>query len=179
MFEINLLPKELRKKKLVLLQADIIRLCVGLVGLCIILHIVLSLAVWAKRHSFNGLTSAYNKLLPEKNRIDSIKSEFKNLNEKIKLAEQVSSDTLVWAQILNKLSDIVPSNLWLTRLSYQPEKSSIIIRGMVLEKDSDSMATIGQFINGWKDGRIEVDAVNKKYIKQVEILEFNLTCYLK
>lgn len=179
MFEINLLPKELRKKRLVLPQANIIQISCGVLGLFVILHIGLGLVVALKRHSLNRLTTAYNKLLPEKKTVDLIKFELKNLNEKAKLANQISSNRIIWAQILNSLSDILPTNLWLTQLSYQPDKSAITIRGMALERDSDAMASIGQFIQGWKAYRIEVESVNKKDLKGVEVLEFKLNCYPK
>jgi len=175
MIEINLLPKELRKKKkkakevsvsaisLPVFEAQILPICAGVIGLFISLNIILSLLTGINNFRAARMGSTWTKLQPQKEIMDQMKKERGELEIKLGLANKVSNPYVQWTQLLSGLNQSVIPGIWLQ--SFKPvfpaagRKGStesakfptmIKLNGYALGASEVATATVARFINSLK-----------------------------
>ncbi len=158
MIDINLIPPSSRKQNvkgvlssfsLGLPQDIFIGVAFGFVVLLVAIHILLC-GVWVVQGVFYlTAQSHWNKVLPDKNNLDAIGTEVKDLKKKVdSLKDMSSSKSLGWSRRLNVISDAVPNWLWLRKMTL--DAKSLTMEGTVSAKNQNEISIIGGFVEKLK-----------------------------
>ena len=195
MITINLIPEHLRKKSakdvLSSMGLDLPReVLLGVGGVCVALlvlsHTVLFAAQAAQALRLASVKARWEKLLPDKNRLDAIGSEVRDMHKKMTtIADITSAKSGQWSQKLNILSDALPKGVWLKRVSLN--NKSLTVEGGAFSKSGNEIAIVGNFVAGLKKdpafaddcSSIEVQGVQRGRRGPTEVAEFTLTAKLK
>ncbi|MBM3247950.1 MAG: PilN domain-containing protein [Candidatus Omnitrophica bacterium] len=190
MIEINLLPQELRKKesnfKLPFPKENLILFGGAILVLLILIHLILMGALAAKKVKYLGLNMEWQKILPEKNKIDSLKGEQKEITEKIKSIDKLTKKGRIsWAKKLNVISDVLPQGVWVRRVNFigtalTIEGSSVSLRGeevILVNKFASALKNSANFYSDFKD--VEVGSIKRRQIKNIEVADFVLLATVK
>ena len=178
MIEINLLPEELKKKRRKIELPDIafLPIIAGLLGIIIVTHLSLGLAVTLKARTLKRLQAKWEEILPDKEKADELKYELTAMRDKIEAIEELVEGRLSWAKKLSDLSDAMIAGVWLSRLwlekkvilqdvevggdkeSSAPEFRKTIIEslhlnGSVFTAGGEETAAVGKFIRSLKVNR--------------------------
>lgn len=195
MIEINLLPKEFKKEKPKIKIPDVTKvfLPVGavLMGILIFIHIILGSSLMFKKRTHARLDREWNDILPEKNDVDMLKKDVKRIEQKVASIDELMVKRILWSQKLNSLSDSMIPGIWLTKLSLAGAKESggsyLNIEGCAISTYGDETATVGRFISSLKGNKdffkdfsqIELESMQIKTIKDIEAMNFKISCFFK
>jgi Tfp pilus assembly protein PilN len=118
--DVNFIPRELRPKKkknwsLIFAAALIVLLLLGLFSYAI--------SFFAKERFYLAeLTERVNALKGRVNTIEQMKDDVVTIEQTISAIEKIKSDEISKLEILKELTQIIPEEMWLTRLSYSEKK---------------------------------------------------------
>ncbi|HOX54204.1 MAG: PilN domain-containing protein [Candidatus Omnitrophica bacterium] len=190
MIEINLLPPELRRKeptfKVPIPKETLFLFGGAVISVLIIIHLLLVGALAAKKAKFWGLNMEWQKIVPEKNKIDGLKNEQKEITEKIKSIEKLTKKGRIsWAKKLNIMSDVLPQGVWIRLINFTGkeltiEGSSVSLRGeevILVNKFASALKNNTDFYSDFKD--LEVGTIKRRQIKTVEVADFTLVANFK
>lgn len=195
MIEINLIPINLRKKEnrgseafaFINLPREFIFGCGSIFVLVIILIHFILFGLWCAKSTQYAFTQAqWQKMAPDKNAIDAINQEFKDLKAKMTLiTDSALKKNIVWSQKLNILSDALPKGVWFKKIAWN--ESTLIIEGQAYSKFHDEIAIIGNFvsnlkkdINFMKDfSSIELNSISRIKKGVTEVAVFTITVKVK
>lgn len=185
MIGINLLPPELRKKepsfKMPIPKEMLILFGGAAISVLVLIHLLLIGALAAKKVKYLGLNMEWQKILPEKNKIDALKNEQKEITEKIKSIEKLTKKGRIsWAKKLNIVSDAVPQGVWIRLINFTGkeltiEGSSVSLRGeevILVNKFASALKNNADFYSDFKD--LEVSSIRRRQIKSAEVADFVL-----
>lgn len=90
------------------------------------------------------------QLLKALDRITFLESQSSVLRPRVKLLKQVQQSQKDWGQVLQDLSDVIPDDVWLTRVGSrrEQEEQKLVIGGSAL-----SQAAVGNFMLNLKAAR--------------------------
>lgn len=192
MIEINLVPPHLRKKKKSSLGAafnipkeTIIGLIGGLLVLLLLSHIVLQALIFVRYAQHKSYQKQWESINPDKEKVDVIISELRSLQAKTKALNEITYDKrTLWAPKLNTLSDNIPREVWLTRISLENE--TLLIQGSAVSKVRNEMVSVGNFVSTIKEQKgfqedlatMELGSIQRRNIKAVEVVDFVITAKL-
>ena len=152
MIEINLLPEELRKKKLIQfnlggLQASKIKFIGGgaLLGALILLVAFFSIGASIRKGQVAKLIAKEQALSQQKSQVETISKDVSILNTKMAFLDEITERRFLWAEKLNQLSDLVLPGIWFTRI-YTDSENALIIEGKVISQEEEAMALVGTFM---------------------------------
>lgn len=209
MIEINLLPKELRKKRIELPNIPFIPIVVVVLAI----HLSLVLSANMKARTLTRIENKWQDILPEKEEADRLKGELARMRERIDAVDGLIQGRLSWAKKLSDLSDAMIQGVWLNRLwleqkiilqKAEVQKSErggtqvsaaprrIVVKtlhldGSVIATGGEEAAAIGKFIRSLKNNKgffadfkeIETTSIQRSQLKDVEVMDFELVCYFK
>ena len=204
MIEINLLPKELRKKKIEIPEIDISFLPIAAVflGLIIVIHSALSLSVALKTRSLNRLNERWQEKLPEEEKAVEYTNKLTDMRTKIDAIDSLLQGRMSWTEKLNNLGDAMIPGVWLNSLwlerrmilqkaeeNAEPTKvmvKTLHLKGSVIVTGEET-AAIGKFIRSLKENErffadfkeIGSASIQRSRLKDVEVMDFELICYFK
>ena len=195
MIEINLTPSNLRKNEnqgmgalaLIALPKEVL---LGVGSLFIIalfsVHIVL-IVFWSIRLSeLTASNTQWQKMIPDKNNMDSINQEIKDLREKLNaVADITSKKAISWSQKFNILSDVMPKGVWIRKINWN--NNVLNIEGSAVSKLHDEITIIGNFISNLKREEnfakdflsIDLGSVNRSKKGAIEVVDFIITAKMK
>lgn len=124
MIEINLLPPELRKKKIKLPRQTLINTAVITLFCLVILHIILAFIAARQKKQLKLFQQEWKILQPQKIEADTVINQMQLLRNKETLIRKASGLDIVWAQKLNLISDLIPAEIWLTKVSLESRTRS-------------------------------------------------------
>ena len=189
MIELNLLPDEIKRKRRKTKITIPVELIFGIGGLfvclLIIFHIMLAGTLFAKKMRYSQLSKAWDKIQPDKIRIDKLKEETSLLENRIKYVEQLTANRINWSEKLNRISDLIPRGVWLSSLVF--DDPTLKLEGSAVSKQKEEMILVGQFTSGLKKDPkisadfkdIEVRSIQRRKIKTLEVVDFVMTANLK
>ena len=195
MITINLVPEHLRKKisrsVLSSLGVDIPReVLLGVGGVFVIVlvlsHVVLFAAQAVQALRLASVKARWEKLLPDKNRLDAIGSELRDMHKKMTTITGIASaKTGQWSRKLNILSDTLPKGVWLKKISL--DNKSLTLEGGVFSKAGSEIVIVGDFVADLKKdpafaddfSSIEVQSIQRGRQGPTEVAEFIVTAKLK
>jgi len=193
MIEINLASKKTQKKKIKIPKISAIPVKFLLIGGAVILlvaaQVVFTALITVKENKLKGLEGKWAVLEQEEKEVLAIKKEMDDLNNRLEAIEDIVTKRVLWAKKLNDLSDSMVPRVWLTSLSMDEtlKKKYLSIKGGITSRKKDEAAVIGKFMKILKENKsffkdfsdIKLGALQQKKVKEVEIMEFSITCFLK
>ncbi len=185
MIIINLLPQSYRKQKVSSIQQFHRSPLAFMVG-GVVLGLALVLAAWwqLNQMQLSKLTSHLQQVAPQKEQLDALKASVQALRNQDAVFQRVSRERKRWANILNILSDTLPDNVWFTDLSL--DQQGLVVQGSAIAQGGEEMVRIGRFVQELKKSPefavmirdIQIESIKTVQDKDVEIVEFTLTCKL-
>lgn len=193
MIEINLLPEELRRKERLKLPKEFYIIGISMLGFLIILHATTGMLIEWRKHRVVKLNRRWTELAPLKKEIDIVKQELADLNQRVEGIDQLMVKRFLWSEKLNQLSDLIVPGIWLRELSLLPHVESrdlpptLTLKGSVISRRGEETAVVGKFManlkndKGWSFDfdKIELKSMQRRKIKDTEIMDFVLICYFK
>ena len=193
MIEINLVPEELRKKrkksstdKSPVPLEIIIGIGGGFLVLLFLIHVGLSLFFMGQKIKNGQLEVQWQKLLPDKERVDVVTSEIRALeNKKAQMQTVLLSNNILWAKKLNRISDDLPKGVWLRKVSL--DHKVFLIEGSAVARQYEEMINVHAFMTNLKNdiefvkyfNEIEIGSMQRRKINEVEIADFVITIAIK
>ncbi|MFC1632216.1 PilN domain-containing protein [Candidatus Omnitrophota bacterium] len=195
MIEIDLLPANLRQKSKFsfnLQPALKMKIVFIVLGGVILLQFFLSTIVFINNKRIAALKNNRQKLAPQKQQLDQLRTELSALNSRMPLIEGLFSQRVIWSEKLNRISDLMVAGVWLREIDLQTEQQKgqqvssidLIIRGSAASQAKDEPALIGKFMQNLKDDSvfsgdfsdIELGPIKKRKIAETEVMDFILNC---
>ncbi|MEA3305397.1 MAG: hypothetical protein U9R52_01125 [Candidatus Omnitrophota bacterium] len=193
MIKINLLPEESKKKRMKIEFPDIafLPIIAGLLGIIVAVHLLLGLTAALKTRTLKRLQSEWGNILPDKEKADELKLELAGMRSRIKAIEELIEGRFGWAKKLNDLSDAMLAGVWLNRLWLEEKAASrakaLHLNGSVFAAGGDETAAVGKFIRSLEANKgffynfndLETASIQRRKLKESEVMDFELICYFK
>lgn len=197
MIDINLVPENLRKKRRVqpvviqeevqsgLPKETIFTILGVFAGLLVAAVLVFQYYVSRQIAQRNELRQQMEAINKDKKNIENIIKEKKDLDGRVKTFEKVvGTQTVVWAEKLNEISDNLPRSIWLTKVAL--ESDSLIIEGSAVSKlkteISDIHSLTGKlkssdiFMSNLKD--LELEQIKTRPVNALSVADFRIKAVL-
>jgi len=209
MIEIDLLPKELRRKEVDIPIAAFIPVVVVVVGI----HLLLGISSGIKQRSLATLEEEWRGLQPGMEIAEGLTNELTTMRGRIDAIDNLIQGRMSWAMKFSDLSDAMIPGVWLNKLwleqkitlekmelgqpgpgEGQPQQATrervirtLHIDGSAIATGGGETAAIGKFIKSLKnnDGffsdfkEVETTSIQRSRLKDIEVMEFELICYFK
>ena len=193
MIDINLVPPHLRKQRksrvlgTINIPLEIIIGCGGgLLFLLGVIHIGLLLVNVGKLAHHKSLKYQWEAIRSDKENVDSIVGKMKTFQSKYRALKNIAKKgELSWAQKLNLLSDHLPRGMWFKKIAFENEM--LFIEGSTVSQSANEIASVSRLIAQLKGSddfmgdftELELGSIQKRRIKNVEIVDFVITMKLK
>ena len=194
--EINLLPRELRKKTKIVNIDKSITFIAGLVGILIILFVAISIFQNIKLKAMDvKIAEAQKKtdeLKPNIELVDALTQVKDKIMQRMSAIEALDRNRAVWVRVLEDLSKRVPEYLWLSLLkeeesalpkadSLKPKTSTPLesqVRRVTLEGYSYSLNSLASFMIQLMQSQyfanMDLQYVKRAEVKEVKAFSFQL-----
>jgi len=182
LIRINLLPRELIKKKKV--SAFVVFVSISIlfsILICVLFFLPLrdELQVAKRRLELEQLT--LRKYQPILQKLEKLKREESELQARLNAIENLIVSRSPCSQVLYEISRALPEKTWLTELTEetQGKEQILTIQGSSLSKTID----IGKFMENLTKSSLFVEVVlltmTKRTIDKREVMDFTINCKLK
>lgn len=180
MIKINLLPTNLRKKDIVhKIPLPVIMYFVTLI--VIALHLIFFVLSVYKKVQLGSLNQTWERMQPQFREVDVLKNSLVVKRDKARVMEYILNRNLYFTEFFNKINQAVPKGLWLNRLSFS--YNGLVIGGGVFSFGTEEISLVNIFFNELKNNELflenfsnfNLDSVQRRVIKEYEILDFLLT----
>ena len=199
MIEINLLPPEKRVKKrepMKLPSLPVIPVAVGIIGFVIALQVVLMLFIQIKSASLASIKRKIDTISKSNQEAMTTDVALRDITSKVDIIDKLSNMKFNVAKKLNEISDSLVSGVWLRSLDIKKGESpgepgilrqSLILEGSSMAGGETEEGSVGKFVNSLKDNTsfssdfddIELAKVERKKIRNTEVLDFVIICHFK
>ncbi|MFA5147522.1 MAG: hypothetical protein WC491_00180 [Candidatus Omnitrophota bacterium] len=198
MIEVNLLPVQMRSKRKE--QASfpslpIMPIAASIVAFLVLLQVLLFLMAQVKGATLSSLKKKNEKIRVANVEAVKLDDSVKVLSSKVDVIDKLRGSRFNLAKKLNDLSDSLVSGVWLRSIDVKKGEATaepgilkelLVIDGSSVVTDGKEDA-IGKFVNSLKDNtpfsddfdEIELSKVERKKIKNTEILDFIIICHFK
>ena len=158
----------------------------GLFLLLVFLHIILLFVNINRLAVHKRLEKQWAEILPFKENVDSVINEMRILQMNCKsIDEMAASGEIPWSHKLNILSDSLPRDVWIRKISLSQEM--LFIEGSAISKQREDMINVHKltanlkkqkdFLSDFAD--FELGSIQRRRIKKVEIADFLITTKLE
>lgn len=180
MIRINLLPTTLRKKeKTKAVQAPVIIYFVAIAVLA--LHLIFFVLSVYKKNQLSSLNNSWERTQPQFREVELLKSNLAIKRDKVRVMEYILGRNIYFTEFFSKINQAVPKGLWLNRLSFSYD--SLVIGGSVFSFGTEEISLVNKFFNELKNDEFflenfsdfNLDSVQRRVIKEYEVLDFLLT----
>ncbi|MBF0521477.1 MAG: PilN domain-containing protein [Candidatus Omnitrophica bacterium] len=187
MIEINLVPKDLRKKRKAPLWGgnDVpMEVVFGSLGaglfLLIVIHLVFIGVNMGRLTYYKALQKDWEKIQPEQKEIDDIFNEKSVLDTQYQKIQGLigGKKRIFWFQKLNILSDALPKGVWLTEL--EMNINQFMIKGSAIARQDTEMTNVHSLFSSLKNdavftdqlGQLDLSSIKKRMIGSTEVADF-------
>ena len=189
MIKINFIPQELRKNTGnfwadgfgSLPREVILGVCVAAAALLVIIHLALAGIALAKVAQHTLLEVRWGTLSPGKKILDDVVNQTKALQVKMSALRVITSaQGVVWARLLNDISDSVPNGTWIRDIHCV--KGVLTIEGSAVSKVRNEMIIVNNFVAVLKEKpsiqsgfmSLDVDSIEERKDTALSIANFVL-----
>ncbi len=184
MIEINLLPDDLKKQRVIIPKELFALIGIIFISLLIVWMVSVNKSRAALAVKADNIENRWQEILVLKNEYGGYKKQLKSLEEREVVVNYLMADRIYYSQKLNELSDLLIDGIWLNTLDLNSEM--LIIEGKVYSKEGKEEAIVGNFMNNIKNHKsffkdfneVELKII-KRRIQDVEHISFILFCRLK
>ena len=200
MIELNLLPKEMRRKKrkVELPSIPFLQIAIGIVAFLIVCHILIVTLLFFRSGSLKRLKAEWETMQPQKKATDKVARETNELEKRIAAIRKIAKPDLSWTKLLSGLNQAMIPGIWFSNLqlefkgkSYNPKTggnpTALVLTGYALGKSEVGTASVARLINSLKRSKdfsgyfseIELENMNAKKFEGEEAMFFRLECTFK
>ena len=205
MIELNLLPKELRKKKKRQIQMPklpklpALPAAIAVIAVLIIIHVLMSLMVMTNKKNFAMLDKKWQQMKPQRERTEKLAREINAIEKRNAAVKKISKPDLEWSRLLSGLNQAVIPKIWLSlfELSFRSTAGkkvtisdlpvSLKLIGYALGKSEEATATVAKFINSLEENlhfgscfeEVELRNMRSNNIAEEEVMMFELNCLFR
>ena len=182
MIRINLLPRELIKKKKV--SAFVVFVSISIlfsILICVLFFLPLRDELQAAKRRLELEQLTLRKYQPILQKLEKLKREESELQARLNAIENLIVSRSPCSQVLYEISRALPEKTWLTELTEetQGKEQILTIQGSSLSKTID----IGKFMENLTKSSLFVEVVlltmTKRTIDKREVMDFTINCKLK
>ena len=194
MIVINLVPEHLRKRSaggvlssgLGIPREVLLGVAGAFIAFLVVAHVLLLVAQSAQGVRLGLVKARWEKLLPDRDRIDVLGTELMGLRKKVATITSIASArTGPWSRKMNVLSDALPKGVWLKKINL--DSGTLTLEGSAFSKTHSEIVTVGNFVaNLKKEGAfaddfssIEVQSIQRGKRGPTEVVDFVITAKLK
>jgi Tfp pilus assembly protein PilN len=197
MIELNLLPKELRKRKKKLLpEIPILPIGASVLVALIACNYFLSAVLKNKEGAVLAAKKEWEVLEPRQKDAEKLGKDVEAIQKRLAAMELVTKPDLRWARLLSGLNNAVIPNVWLSvfesvqggagQRNTGASGRAIYLEGYALGK-AEATSTVGKFIDSLKANpefadyfdEIKLENMMNKVVSGEEVMEFKLICRFK
>lgn len=200
MIELNLLPKELRKKeKKPLPKIKIVPIAIGVAATLVSVHLIFVAVVFAKSMTLKHLKSKWQEMQPLKTKTETMYAEIADLDKRMTAIRKIARPQLDWVRMLSGLNQAVTPSVWLFEFKPVAGKGAqqnitsgtpatyLQISGYALGGSQQGTASVAKFINSLKKTQdfyvyfddVELEMINSRTIAGEDVMLFKLRCAFK
>jgi len=178
MVQINLLPVSAKKKRKVKLDlkiklGPIVFILGALIGLIVVAWVILGLQFTAQQKELTKIGKQRQSLKFTLQKAERLKQEKAKLLLKLDFLDRSINREILWAKNLNRLSNLIPSGIWLKSIALHSEKEQDLHKYVKLDingsavslKGEEMIDLIGRFMTA-----IKQDEVFSKQFSKVELI---------
>ena len=186
MLTINLLPQTERKATLSTVEqlhrTPLVWVVVsGMISLLVLLWIPITL----RRQELQKLDAQIQALAPKKAEVDRLQQFTRQLRAQETAFRELRQGQYHWSKRLNTLSNLTPDGVWFTELAMDAQRG-LVIQGAALGQGGAEMVGIGRLVQDLKAdpdfsaavNDIQIESIKRTQDKEIEIVQFTLTCTL-
>lgn len=188
MIKISLLPQKLRKKESthrIKTTLPLFPVAIIVVLVVLALHVIFFLLSYDRKMQLNSLEKTWEKMQPLYKEVEEVKNDLSAKIDTAEAMETILAREVYLTEFLNKINQAIPRGLWLSRLSFSYTK--LIIEGSVFSFGSEEVSIVNNFFNELKNDQFfldnfknfSLDSVQRRDVKQYEVLDFLLTAEIK
>jgi len=186
MLQINLLPPSERTATLSPVeQLHRTPLMWVVLGVLVAVPLLLLVPLGLRRQQLERLNAEIGTLMPKRIELDRLRLLTHQLQAQQTAFEGIRSGEYGWARRLNVLSDLTPEGVWFTDLALDPRRG-LVIQGSAIGQGGVEMESISKLVQGLKTNRdfssavkdIQIESIKRTQEKEIEIVQFTLTCTL-
>ncbi len=199
MIEINLLPEELRvKAKSRNLEQAASKTGTGrnqdrlfiyaaalLLGIFILAHLFFAVRAIFENGRLVSLGRKWARMAPQKKTFDEFNKEFSLVSQDAGITRGLTSQRVLWAEKLNKLSLNLPAGVWFNDIAIN--NKNITIRGSVISLQKEEVSLINKLLDNLKEDTdfakdfsvFELSSVQERSIGGYDIADFVLVGVLR
>lgn len=209
LIEINLLPSELRPRKKISISMPHINLLPVIIWAVLSLffiQLILVAVVRYQKHELDKYNKRWLDMTSSNAKLTELKTEIKDVTEKVGKIEGLFKRRFLWARKLNQLSDVLSEGIWLEEISLdiksetrappvnvkgaKPKKVlsySLVMKGSAVSREEEETAVIGKFMKTLKEDKsffsdfqdIELGSIQSDKLGERDIMHFTITCRFK
>ncbi len=130
MIYINLLPAELRKTRRSFKLPGMEIFITGGVILVVVMVLVYFISFSSAKFmgaKYKKLDTEYSKLEPIMREAEKLENAKQSIDKKISVLKELVHSRIIWAERLNQLSDILPTQTWLTKMSVEKKTETVSV----------------------------------------------------
>jgi Tfp pilus assembly protein PilN len=180
MIDINILPEKYRKKTRKKIDVNLPLILGAALLLFFFAYIFIEAKVKSRRAGIEKLTDKLGALSEKLEAARASVGEIRPLTQRLKVLEEMGDTRILWARVLNDLSDIFPDDLQLDFL--QDNKDVLVLKGVVPPGKGDesvtslirSMKKKGMTIFPDTFSQISLDSITKE--RKGDMKRFTIKC---
>jgi len=197
MIELNLLPKELRKKrKRQMPDIKPVPIAAGVAAVLVFTHIVLVLMAANDNNLLKELKAKWEQMAPQREMTEKIARETNELEKRVTAVRMLAKPALDWARLMSGLNQAMIPSVWLADLrvffngrpynlgAKDQKPTTLVLAGYALGRSEEATSTAARFINSLKGAgdfygyfdEIELKNLKKVTVSGSEAMLFNLVC---
>lgn len=178
MYDINLLPPELRPSEGISRKKLVLGFGVTTLVLFLGFFVLLPMAYYqAESEKIHHYSQEYALLQEKLQRVEFLEQKISRLGKEKEQLSRIIQKKSEWAKILNDFMDRIPQDVWLEHFA-AGEDGTILMEGY-----SFSLASVGIMVDQLEQlsytGLVTLVSAEQSLIRGIPVIKFSLTCQLR
>ena len=196
MIELNLLPKNLRrkKKKMDMPVIPILPVAFAVLAVVIVLQLVMIFWIRGKSVALHKLNRKFEELKPQSKTADDVAKEIQDMENRMAAMKSISKPPLDWAELMAGLNLAVVPDVWLSEFKPvaaqgkgQKGPGTLELTGYALGESEVATSTVAKFIDSLKNTNeffkyfeeVELQDVRQQTMEKESVMAFKLIARFK
>ncbi|MFH1847413.1 MAG: hypothetical protein ABH869_07665 [Candidatus Omnitrophota bacterium] len=199
MIELNLLPKEFRKKKQAsnqLTEIPVVVISACIVVFVVLIHILLVFFDARNNAVLKKLEQRWDQIQPQSKETEELSRNIVSIEKKVIAIREIAKPGFSWARVLSGLNESIIDDIWLSGFdlsfsrgkgSAQDLPSAVNLTGYAFSETEKATSRVAKFIASLKNNEdfsryfedIEVQNIRNTEFAKTEVMIFRLICRVK
>lgn len=155
----------------------------SVLGILALVVVAVLLMGSAQQRTLARLRREWDALSPKRTAFIELQAEQARLDARLAVLTKLVEGRAVWAQRLNRLSDLVPDGVWFSRATIEPP-SQLTLEGSALERTGEGMQAVSKLLSGLQGDQsftsifdqIALQSFTTRTVGSTELLDFTIVC---